>query len=384
MRPTILRLALVVSLVVTLLHQRARGAPPLDQLSLRDALLARPEVIAALPPQAQQRLAERFEAARQRSEGTVLLPGVNEALGVDLVRVLDGLRLAERKDALILRQLVLLPVGLEAQPLETPIDPSRALPPLEGVPAGATAEAEASALQGTAGAVLGALLRQAEATHLVRVVSWPVAAVAIHNVVYVNAAWLVALSPTPTGGSPDPASTPAGQATETGCGGAVGGAAPAYGPTASTPPSVAVVAPTGPSAEEPPAARAPISDLPIRGSDGPTAAAAVVAPTGPASPPAAGPLAAAGATGAAPLQGLWNGRGGGATTQGAGSGEPTVESLTYALDTGSGSAASLNCCRYSSDNGCDTQSPCDTPSNSCNSSSGTARSSLSASRVSIA
>ncbi|MFO0579382.1 MAG: hypothetical protein U1A78_35730 [Polyangia bacterium] len=366
-----MRLALVVSLVVTLLHQRARGAPPLDQLGLRDALLARPEVIAALPPQAQQRLAERFESARQRTEGTVRLPGVNEALGVDLVRVLDGLRLAERKDALLISQFVLLPVGLEAQPLETPVDPSRTLPPLEGVPAGVTAEAEASALQGAAGALLGALLRQAEATHLVRVVSWPVAAVAIHNVVYVNAAWLVALSPTPTGGAPDPAPTPAGQATETGCGGSVGGAAPAPGPTASPPPPVAAVAPSEPPAGEPPAARAPISELPIRGSDGPPAAAASAqaGPTGLASPPSPAPLAVAGATGAPPLQGLWNGRGG-ATTHGAGSGEPTIESLTYALDTGSGSAASLNCCRYSSDNGCDTQTPCDAPSNSCSSSSG--------------
>jgi hypothetical protein len=257
MRSTILRLAIWVSLVVTLLGHRARGAPPLDQLSLRDALLARPEVIAALPPQAQQRLAERFEAARQRTESTVRLPGVNDALGVDLVRVLDGLRLAERKDALLLSQLVLLPVGLEAQPLETPVDPSRSLPPLEGVPAGATAEAEASALQGSAGALLGALLRQSEATHLVRVVSWPVAAVAIHNAVYVNAAWLVALSPTPTGGSPDPTSTPAGQATETGCGGSVGGAAPASGPTASARPPTAVGAAADTPASDQTAARAP-------------------------------------------------------------------------------------------------------------------------------
>src|SRR5687768_14737658 len=46
--------------------------PPLDELPLRDALSAQPEVIAALPPEARRRLAGRLEAARASSEGTLL------------------------------------------------------------------------------------------------------------------------------------------------------------------------------------------------------------------------------------------------------------------------------------------------------------------------
>src|SRR5256885_2006345 len=55
-----------------------------------------------------------------------------------------------------------------------------------------TAELERRALDGRAGDEIRALVAAASARRLVRVTQWPVAAVADGDVVYVNAAWLVA------------------------------------------------------------------------------------------------------------------------------------------------------------------------------------------------
>ena len=217
MRAASFRLAVATTVVATLLARSASGtSPPLEQLGLRDALLARPEVIAALLPAAHQQLAQRFEDAR-RHPGNPQEPVVATAFTpVDEVRAVDEGRLGRGRDALIAGQLQLTAAGLEVPFFSAEVaDGPAPLPPLEGVPAGATAEDEAIALRGTAGAVLRGLLDQSGASRLVRVVSWPVAAVAIKEAVYVNAAWLMAMAPLPTHGA-DPTPKSAGSPTEAG------------------------------------------------------------------------------------------------------------------------------------------------------------------------
>lgn len=363
------RFAIVFTVLSTLVLGSARGAPPLDQLPLRDALLARPEVVAELAPEARQRLAQRFEEARKRPQPSAAVLGEPDAQPLDLVRALDLSRLGERKDAVVAAQLVLSPLGVEAREFtDEPTEPQGVLPPLDGVAASTTAEEEAGALQGTAGVVLSRLLRQSEAKRMVRVQSWPVGAIAIRGTVYVNAAWLVAMSPIfreppprkdsgdptkpkdPTGGgiTAKPPGAPAdGQSVEAGCGGSVGSApssgTPAPASRERAPESTESTSESGDSANQTIATSAPGRgpiNLPLR--------------TGSEEPGERG--------GGSGFQTLWNGT----RTAGAGTGEGTVESLTYALDNGSG--APVDCCRYNSERGCDTTTPCDTPSNSCNSS----------------
>jgi hypothetical protein len=168
------------------------AAPPFDELPLRDALRAEPEAIAAMPAPARARLAARLEAAR--------VGGANEDQvrrdspdPLALVTALDAARAARPSDALV--------VGVIADGVARPTtslarDGARGLPSLEGASEGATAPLELAALDGPAKEPLVALLEASGARRIERVSAWPTGAIAIDDVVYVNAAWLVALSPT--------------------------------------------------------------------------------------------------------------------------------------------------------------------------------------------
>ena len=155
------------------------GAPPLDELSLRDALGADPEVIAALPEAHRRRLAERFEEAAANT-----LPDSTIAAAVssvaDRVIAVDSARRTEGLDALVLGQVELADRTITVRGVSPPTVDAP-LPPLEGPPAGTTGEAEDRALAGRAGSELRALVRDAGAARLVRVTGWPAAAVSVEG-----------------------------------------------------------------------------------------------------------------------------------------------------------------------------------------------------------
>ena len=169
------------------------GPPPFEELPLRDALCADPEMVASLTESAKSTLAARFEAARA---GDVAIDEIGEnvtAKPAAMVAALDRARQRRQSEALIVGTIgngVARPIGDCAIPPGAP-----ALPPIEGVPADATAQIETRALDTQAGAVLRALLAASGAHHLYRVVGWPAGAVAIDDTVYVNASWLVGLAP---------------------------------------------------------------------------------------------------------------------------------------------------------------------------------------------
>lgn len=168
----------------------AEGAPPFDELPLRDVLAANPEAIAELPPPARAKLAQRFERARASDES---LDQTN----------MDSLPARTREDrierARRSRNVEALIVGMiddrAAWPIRDRVEvPGVALPALDGAAAGPSAELETQALAGKAGPVLRGLFAASGARRLQRVIGWPAAAVAIDETVYVNAAWLVSLS----------------------------------------------------------------------------------------------------------------------------------------------------------------------------------------------
>jgi hypothetical protein len=191
-------------LVVVVLAGCGEGPPPLDELPLRDALRADPEVVAALPDDARAKLAARLEAARAGD-------AVSDAVGTGteepaaLVAALDLARARRSGDPLI--------AGVIAGGVATPVAggageaTASALPPLETDAGTPTADLERAALNGAAGDPLRALLRTSGAARLRRVTGWPTGAVAIGDSVYVNAAWLVALAPA-TGNAADGGAAP--------------------------------------------------------------------------------------------------------------------------------------------------------------------------------
>lgn len=169
------------------------GPPPFDELPLRDALCADPEMVASLTESAKSTLAARFEAARASD---IAIDEIGESVTTRpaaLVAALDRARQLRQSEALIVGTIgnaVARSMGNRAIPPGAP-----ALPPTEGVPAGATAQIETEALDRQAGVAVRALLAASGAHHLYRVVGWPAGAVAIDDTVYVNASWLVGLAP---------------------------------------------------------------------------------------------------------------------------------------------------------------------------------------------
>jgi hypothetical protein len=184
------------------------GGPPLDELPLRDALRAEPEVVAGLSQDARLRLAARLEAARLADSRTDQV-GDGAVTPRALVAALDRLREKGLAEPLM--------VGAIADGLARPVidraatgdGPTSSLPVVGGESAGTTAPLEARALEGEPGVSLRALLAASGASRLSRVVGWPVGALAIGDTVYVNASWLVALAPggdEPDGGLDGPSS----------------------------------------------------------------------------------------------------------------------------------------------------------------------------------
>src|SRR5262249_31004835 len=147
----------------------ADEAPPFDDLPLRDALGADPEVIAALPREAERALGERFESTRKgESEAEEVQPDASGTPAA-LVRDADAAREERGEDALV--AAILSPeagsVVVRPRRLEDAAAPL-ALPPLLGQPPSAsTAEAEAQALAGRAGAIVAALVEHAGAKQMV-------------------------------------------------------------------------------------------------------------------------------------------------------------------------------------------------------------------------
>jgi hypothetical protein len=196
----------------------ADEGPPLDELPLRDALRAAPEVVAGLSDGARARLAARFEAARSADVSADAL--ADAATPAAEARALDEARSRREADALVVGAIA---DGFGRTVFADSPAGAPSLPPLEGVVAGATASLEASALAGAAGPSLRGLFAASSARRFERVVGWPVGAIAIGDTVYVNAAWLVSLAPsgsTDGGGADGQASGAA----------AVTGASPAASP----------------------------------------------------------------------------------------------------------------------------------------------------------
>jgi hypothetical protein len=198
--------------------------PPLDELPLRDALRADPEVLAALSPASRRRLAARLAAARASDRGADQLDDDDADAAESprmLVAALDRTRVGRHGDPLIVGAIAARRAWPLPQAGALGGDDGPALPPIAGEPAAATAPLEKRALEGRgeAQAALRALVRVAGAERLERVVGWPVGAIAVGGVVYVNAAWLVALAPSDDdsdggadGGAPTPGGTGAREA----------------------------------------------------------------------------------------------------------------------------------------------------------------------------
>ncbi|WP_437735786.1 hypothetical protein [Sorangium sp. So ce1335] len=194
-----------VLLGVAALGACSAETPPYDDLPLRDALSAAPEVLAALPEEALHDLAVRLEEAHGAAGGETAIAGAEIASVPALVRSADAAREERGEDAVVLGALepsaegfVLRAVASGASSAsvapergpEGPLD----RPVLSGEPASPeTARLEEAALDGRAGVILADLARRAEAHDIIRVTGLPAGVVALDRTVYVNAAWLVAL-----------------------------------------------------------------------------------------------------------------------------------------------------------------------------------------------
>jgi len=182
--------------VVVLFAGCGQGPPPLDELPLRDTLRANPEVVAALSDDARATLAARLDTARARDAVTDDVADAGEDPAT-LVAAVDRARAERHAEPLIVGEIS---AGV-AQPLPDRGDGSATspLPSFEDAAGTVTTEAELAALAGDAGTTVRGLLKASGASRLRRVTGWPTGAVAVGDVVYVNAAWLVALAPRGSG-----------------------------------------------------------------------------------------------------------------------------------------------------------------------------------------
>jgi hypothetical protein len=199
---------------VIVLLSACAGEPstaPLEELPLRDALTAPPAAVALLPADARARLAERLESSRLQAAGVVSVASPDRD-AESQVRAADGARRERGEDAVALEELAPAADGFIARAIELPeqVAPESPLE-LEGERAQETAAIEQRALRGRAGTILASVKRAARAQRFVRVIAWPAGIVVHDEVVYVNAAWLVALaedgaplaeSARPRGGAP--------------------------------------------------------------------------------------------------------------------------------------------------------------------------------------
>src|SRR5256885_8691760 len=101
MKPTMAWIASPL-LVIPLIFAGAacdQVAPPLEQLPLRDTLRADPDVVAALPDDARQQLAVRFQAARVADTGDDAIDDADRATPDVLVARADRARASRGQDA---------------------------------------------------------------------------------------------------------------------------------------------------------------------------------------------------------------------------------------------------------------------------------------------
>lgn len=175
-----------------------QDAPPYNELPLRDALRAAPEVVASLSFETRRDLAQRLDAAGidEEGPGTFDLP---EAVTIEsLARVADEAREDQGQDALIVGEVleqstdfVLQSEDIDAEALgRVSVGPIA----LRGRPGAQTAALEDIALQGRAGKWLRELSGRTNTTRMVRTTGVPFGAWAHDDTLYVNASWLVAMS----------------------------------------------------------------------------------------------------------------------------------------------------------------------------------------------
>lgn len=171
-------------------------SPPYEALPMRDALRAAPEVMATLPEESRREIATRFEEAAKAEDDPTHFARPEAPTLDGLVLAADDLREEIGKDALLFGEIsvneggvLLLPevLGEEAVGDAAPIE-------VRGRPGATTAMLEEAALKGRAGKALAGLAERTHAKSLVRMTGLPVGAVAWDETLYVNAAWLVALS----------------------------------------------------------------------------------------------------------------------------------------------------------------------------------------------
>lgn len=197
--------------------------PPLDELMLRDSLLAEPAVIAQLRPDVRQRLRARFSAERLRTDATTEFTTQQDAPLANQVLVMDAARFSAGRDALIsgsLQRIDQTGQRTQAAAFIAPVGdhPASTLPPMQGDMSGETILMEQRALEGEAGAVIEQLLKSSNAQRIERVIAWPIAALSAGGTVYVNASWLTAMdkigcsSGSNSGGGSNPGTGPAGAA----------------------------------------------------------------------------------------------------------------------------------------------------------------------------
>lgn len=175
-----------------------QDAPPYEELPLRDALRAAPEVVATLPFEARRELALRLDAAGLDQDGATMLELPDTATIDSLARVADEAREEEGQDALVVGEIfsqanefvVHAEIADEAALDGTAVGPIF----LRGQPGAETKPFEDAALQGRAGKWLRELSARADTKQMVRTTGLPMGAWAFDDTLYVNASWLVAMS----------------------------------------------------------------------------------------------------------------------------------------------------------------------------------------------
>jgi hypothetical protein len=175
------------------------SAPPLEELSMRDALGADPSVVHALPPAAQEALADKFQSALDTQISNDEADAAGAITPAQEVRAIDDARLSKELDALLAADVTVSSGKLVAHARGSALhdaakSPPPPLPQIEGDEPTLTKDDETRALSGNAGDIVRRILAQTHARRVMRVTGWPMAAVAIDDVVYVNASWLVAMS----------------------------------------------------------------------------------------------------------------------------------------------------------------------------------------------
>jgi hypothetical protein len=179
-------------------------APPLEELELRDALQAQPGVVAAMTLGARRDLARRLadESELFRTELVAGDADVWQAWPEEQIRVADSFLEDRGEDAMVLSVVhlgdhegELESWALDGHVLDGIQSVGPELPLLEGLVAEETEALEAAALEGRAGAIVQDIVDESGASRLERVEGWPVGVVAIGDFVFVNGAWLVAMSP---------------------------------------------------------------------------------------------------------------------------------------------------------------------------------------------